>query len=407
MFDKLTPIDTIIKKVSEMPKSGRNFLVHILGIFMSIQTRINFLQLARHSFCYGEQACRNQFERYVDFASINKAYIYQRGSGRYIATFDLTYLRKAGKSTEGAGKYWSSVANKAVWGLEMGLLSIVDIHHHTAYHLDAIQTPSLAERTSKNINLPDHYAQSITYNKAHLHALSCHFLVADAYFAKKDFIDRIVNQTNLAVITRLRSDADCKYLYNGPKRVGRGAPKKYDGKVDWNKPNSNHFTFVYQDSDLKVYHATLYCVFLKRNISVSFCQQINENGSVKSYKIYASTDIRLTALLIKQYYQARFQQEFLIRDAKQFTGLQDCQARSTNKIEYHANTALTTINVAKFEHWLDKDKQEMSFSMADVKTLYHNKLLIERFFQIFPDNAELIKNNPKIKELYNFGSIAA
>ena len=96
-----------------------------------------------------------------------------------------------------------------------------------------------------------------------------------------------------------------------------------------------------------------------------------------------------------------------IRDAKQFAGLQDCQARSTNKIEYHANTALTAINVAKFEHWLNTDKQQQSFSMADIKTLYHNSLLIERFFQIFPDNAELIKNNPRIKELYHFGSIAA
>lgn len=390
-----------------MPKSGRDFLVHILGIFMSIQTRINFLQLARHSFCYGEQSCRNQFERYVDFAIINRNYIQQNGSGYYIATFDLTYLRKAGKATQGLGKYWSSVAQKAIWGLEIGLLSIVDIHHHTAYHLDAIQTPSLAERTSKDINLPDHYAQSIVYNKEHVQALACHFLVVDAYFAKKDFIDRIIQQTGLDLITRLRSDANCKYCYNGPKRKGRGAPQKYAGKVDWNKPDLNHFTLAYQDNDVKVYQALLYCIFLKRNISVSFCQQLNQEGTVKSYKIYACTDTRLTALLIKQYYQARFQQEFLIRDAKQFAGLQDCQARSANKIEYHANTALTAINVAKFEHWLNTDKQQQSFSIADVKTMYHNSLLIERFFQIFPDNAELIKNNPKIKELYTFGSIAA
>jgi hypothetical protein len=62
---------------------------------------------------------------------------------------------------------------------------------------------------------------------------------------------------------------------------------------------------------------------------------------------------------------------------------------------------LTTINIAKFEHWLDRaNAQQKPFSMADVKTLYHNQLLIERFFTIFPDVAELTKNNPKIKELY-------
>lgn len=98
----------------------------------------------------------------------------------------------------------------------------------------------------------------------------------------------------------------------------------------------------------------------------------------------------------------------MIRDAKQSTGLQDCQARSVNKLEYHWNTSLTAINIAKFEHWLQtSNHQQQPFSMADVKTLYHNQLLIERFFHIFPDVAELTKNNPKIKELFTFGAIAA
>jgi hypothetical protein len=415
MLDRFASINTIVKRVSQMPKSGQEFLVHILSIFMSVTGRINFLQMARHSSTYGEQACRNQFERYVDFVTINYVdfvtinteYIKQNGSGHYIATFDLTYLRKAGKFTAGVGKYWSSVAQKVCWGLEMGLLSVVDIYLHTAYHLDALQTPSLSERTEKDIDLPDHYAQCIIHSKTLLNELLCRFLVVDAYFAKQGFIDRITTQTSLEVITRLRSDANCKYLYKGPKNKGKGAPKKYDGKIDWSNPDLNHFTLAYQDAEFKTYHQIVYCVFLKRNISIAFCQQLSPNGSVKSHKIFACTDTKLTALLIQQYYQARFQQEFLIRDAKQFTGLQDCQARSVNKIEYHANVALTAINIAKFEHWLKENKQYQPFSMADIKTLYHNQLLMERLFSIFPNQAKLIKNDPKIKELYNFGLIAA
>lgn len=72
-------------------------------------------------------------------------------------------------------------------------------------------------------------------------------------------------------------------------------------------------------------------------------------GKVKSYKLFFSTDLHLPAWMIVKYYQARFQQEFLIRDAKQFTGLNDCQARSTNKLEFHWKMALTAINVAKVE----------------------------------------------------------
>ena len=407
MFDKLTSIKTIITQVQELTKSQHDFLGYILGMFLSIKTRINFLQCARHSDEYNEKSCRLQFERYVDFVAINSAYIQQKGSGRYIIAYDLSYIRKSGKSTAGTGKYWSGAAQKALWGLEVGLLSVIDIGNHTAFHLDAIQTPANKERESKEIDLIDHYAQSILYAKETLEKLS-KYLTVDAYFAKKDFIDRIQKQSNLAVITRLRCDANCKYLYKGLIRQGRGAPKKYDGKIDWNKPDLAHFKLSYQDETVMVYDLLVYCVFLKRKIRIAFCQFLADDFRVSSFKIYACTDLELPALLIQQYYKARFQQEFLIRDAKQFTGLQDCQARSVNKLEYHWNTSLTAINIAKFEHWLEtSNHQQQPFSMADVKTLYHNQLLIERFFQIFPDVAELTKNNHRIKELYTFGSIAA
>lgn len=45
--------------------------------------------------------------------------------------------------------------------------------------------------------------------------------------------------------------------------------------------------------------------------------------------------------MIVRHYRLRYQHEFLMRDAKQFTGLTDCQARSINKVDYHLNTALT------------------------------------------------------------------
>ena len=79
------------------------------------------------------------------------------------------------------------------------------------------------------------------------------YLVVDAYFAKNEFIDRILNQSNLAVITRLRCDANCKYLYNGSVSKGWGALKKYDGKIDWSKPDLTHFKLCYQDETIMVY----------------------------------------------------------------------------------------------------------------------------------------------------------
>ena len=46
-------------------------------------------------------------------------------------------------------------------------------------------------------------------------------------------------------------------------------------------------------------------------------------------------------------YHTRFQIEFGFRDIKQFTGLENSQGRSGNKLNFHFNTALTTVNIAK------------------------------------------------------------
>jgi hypothetical protein len=407
MQDGVSSFSTIMAQIKGFSKSRKEFLTHMLRLFLSIQGRINFLQLARHSTSYVESTARLQFEQYVDFASLNQKYILQKGSGHYLLAFDLSYLSKSGKATQGMGKYWSGTAQTTLWGLEVGLLSVIDIENHTAFHLDAIQTPDKAEREAKGINLIEHYGQAILWAAPQLTCLSA-YLAVDAYFAKKEFIDRILSATSLQIISRLRKDANCCYLYQGPKKQGRGAPKKYAGKINWQQPDLNYFTLHYADGQLQVYDAVVYCKFLMRNIRLAFCQHLDENQKVVCYKLHFSTDLNLPAFMIEKYYQARFQQEFLIRDSKQFTGLQDCQARSTAKLEYHWNTSLTAINIAKAEHWLTKPKAERgSFSMSSIKTLYHNQLLIDRFFDILSQNTKLTKNHPQIRELYHFGAIAA
>jgi hypothetical protein len=405
MEDTILSWKTRIGRISGLRKPQKEFLTHMLALFLSIKGRINFLQLARHTQQYGESTCRLQFEEYVDFPALNQEYILQKSSRHLVLAFDLSYLPKSGKATSGVGKYWSGSHQMPMWGLEAGLLSVIDIDHHTAFHLDAIQTPDKAEREAKQIDLADHSTQAILWCCPAIQALSA-YIALDGYFAKKEIITRL--QAHLQVISRLRSHANCAYLYQGPPSAGKGAPRKYAGKINWQAPDLSYFTLHYQDQTLRVYDAKVYCRFLKQTIRVAYCQSIKELGKVSQYKIYFSTDLNLPAFMILKYYQARFQQEFLIRDAKQFTGLNDCQARSINKLEYHWNLALTAVNLAKAEHWLNKPKdQRGAFSMSSSKTLYHNHLLIEQLFDNLPKSVQMMKNDPNIKQLYAFGAIAA
>ncbi len=53
------------------------------------------------------------------------------------------------------------------------------------------------------------------------------------------------------------------------------------------------------------------------------------------------------------------------------------------------------------EHWRN------SFSMATYKILFHNTLLLSRFFSLFAINPNSIKNRQHVNELLFFGSMAA
>ena len=50
-----------------------------------------------------------------------------------------------------------------------------------------------------------------------------------------------------------------------------------------------------------------------------------------------------------QYYKARFQIEFIFRDAKQYTGLADCQSLLVERRYTHINASLSALSLLKLE----------------------------------------------------------
>jgi hypothetical protein len=75
----------------------------------------------------------------------------------------------------------------------------------------------------------------------------------------------------------------------------------------------------------------------------------SNSSSGCSYAVLFCTDLKLNPYSIYLYYKARFQIEFIFRDSKQFTGLADCQARDLTKLDFHFNSSLTALNLAKLD----------------------------------------------------------
>ena len=392
-------ISTMIDKMPNINKWRRVFLIETLILFMSIRGRINFLQLARYG-KYKEQRYRQQFEKPFDFLAFNTEFTLSQGSGRYAIAFDPSYVSKSGKKTPGVGWYWSGCANQAKWGLEIGGLAAIDIDNHTAFHLEAVQTLNADEQT-----LTDWYGRIIYDRKETLTSIS-KYLIADAWFSKKSFADQVIS-SDMHLISRLRDDADLKYICTEPPTGKRGRPRKYSGKIIISDIDREYFSFVTEDKESTVYAAEVYSKALKRNIMLVHVTYLKANGK-DARKLYFSTDVSMDPAEVLQYYQSRFQIEFLYRDGKQHTGLNDSQARSENKLHFQFNASLTSINIAKAIHWLSIPKEERgAFSMSDIKTMNHNALLLYRFFDVFGICPYSIKNQNYVKELILYGTIAA
>ena len=121
------------------------------------------------------------------------------------------YISKSGKKTPGVDKFWSGVAGVAKFGLEIGGIAAIDIDNKTAFHLEAMQTPTYEDINKEGMTLLTWYANIIVQRKDVLTEIS-KLHVADAYFSKRPFVDKILDNTDLHVISRLRKDADLMYL---------------------------------------------------------------------------------------------------------------------------------------------------------------------------------------------------
>ena len=135
-----------------------------------------------------------------------------------------SHINKSGKHTFQKGYFWSGCAKSMKEGLEISGIAIGDVDNHTAFHLEAVQTPNKQSLESDSSNLLKHYAQVIIERKDTLQKFS-NYIALDAYFSKKSFVDDITEKTALHIISRLRSDSVLQYLYLGEKLVKEDDPK--------------------------------------------------------------------------------------------------------------------------------------------------------------------------------------
>lgn len=395
----------ILNKMPDIGKWQRDFMIHLMPLLLTIRGRHNFENLSRYG-SFNEATYRVRYEGGFDFEQFNEELILSLPEEERIIAFDPSYLPKSGKYTPGTGYFWSGCANATKYGLEISGLASVGLESRTALHLYARQTIGQDRYDS----LLDYYASIVLDQADRLKAVSDIF-VADGYFWRRPFVDA-VTQAGFRFISKLPGNAVLKYPYLGPKPNRRGRPPKYQGRVDPLNLDSTHFTPCLQEDNLMAYEGKVYVKALDRLVKCVIVHLTKKDGTLRA-EAFFSTDPNMDGARVLQCYRLRFQIEFLYRDAKQHTGLTQCQARSESKIHTHVNASLTAVSLAKAAHaWPQAGRPRKPFSLSSIKTQYFNEHLLHRFFceaggRPFGMNTETHINSPQYRSLYNYGCIAA
>lgn len=327
---------------AKLRKSFKSAFILTMILYMVLPRKINFTQMGRYcDSC--EQRFRQLYERTFDWMEFNTALMRMRfGEGGLKAiAIDASYIVKHGKHTPYIGKFWSGCAGEMKRGLEILGIGIVDVAQHDCMMLRAEQTPDKAymEKQREGYNLVDWYLDVLRRHRDRLLAIS-RYVVADAWFSKASFVNEACRM-GFEVISRLRDDAALWYAHDGVRTGRRGRPRIKGEKIDFDNLDMTRCEALDIEGG-RAYAIKAYSKAMKRNIRIVV--HYPEKGG---HKIYFSTDLNQSAREIMDTYRTRFQIEFCFRDSKQFTGLNDCQARDLRKLDFAFNASLASVNIAK------------------------------------------------------------
>lgn len=383
-------IKQTLDKITEFKKPLKKFLLDIVTTIFSSQGKINFRNLGRYSKYHEKTISRNFKESEVKFPNLNENALKNVPMEESIMAVDCSFIKKNGKNTYGLGKFWDGKNSKSEKGLEISLLSLIDVKDNTAYALDVKQTPAISVNSRV-----DFYTKQITDNKDIFPHVK--HIVGDAYYSKIKFVNGVIDSER-HYVGKLRKDANLKYYYYGTKTGKRGKPKTYAGKVDLLNPEFDYVCDL--EEDYKLYTKIVYSVRLKRKIKLAY----KTNG--KSKHLYFSTDIDLSSEKINEYYGKRYQIEFLFRDAKNHLGLEDCMSTDEKALSFHFNISMTALNFAKIDDKMNRN-QRNTFSIINYKRRLHNEKLLKLFIGKFDLEHDFAINQNEYMELLNYGTISA
>lgn len=219
--------------------------------------KVNFTNLSRYRE-WSEKTYRRHYSQAFSFMVLNAVLIEAAipSSVTQIGAMDCSFIPKSGKTTYGLDWFYNGSASRSEKGLEISVIAVIDVAAHRGYSLSVQQTAAklgvsqtkpkrkgiawqtieqvqtmlqpLPEKTKSapsvtmivpTVTRIDPYLQQLKNTRPYL-PTTLKYWAVDGFYSKKKFVDGVL-ELDLHRLSKLRSDADMRYLYTGGTKTAR------------------------------------------------------------------------------------------------------------------------------------------------------------------------------------------
>jgi hypothetical protein len=372
-----------------LPKTTARQLHRIIVAMLSMTGRITQLGISRWTDQGGSyRTIQRFFHTEIDWLEVKwlffKLFVYDP-EAIYLLAGDESVITKAGEHTFGIGRFFSSLFDKAIPGLALFSMALVNVTKRQAYSLaneQVIRTDEEIEqakkrkqqrkkgsKNKKSARKPGRPAGSKNKNKADVvlspellriqaqlnkalklikTRMSVSFFVLDGHFGNH-LACQMVRQSGLHLISKMRCDA-ALYLEPTTFQSQQSPRRKYGDRLDF----ANLPAAALRSSQSEEGYET--CVYQMRCLHKDFAHPLNvvvikkthlASGRV-GHVILFSSEPFLGAETLIDYYALRFQIEFTFRAAKQHFGLEDFMGVKKTSVANAMSLSFFMVNLSSY-----------------------------------------------------------
>jgi len=363
-----------------------------------------------------------------------------------VLAFDEVVEKKAGKCTFGVDWFYSSIAGHVIRSVSNHVVSLIDTKKEKSFVLTHRQTvkPKKTSKSKKgkkaNKTSNKQKKESVAKRKAGrpkgsknkqnikkagllyesfeallsmvvpLVKLICpelQYVLADGAYGNKTCC-LIVAQFDLDLISKLNRNTGLYLPYEG-KYGGRGRPKKYGKKLDYQKLPDDYLVSQQEEDGIctKIYQVKgIWTKKMPALINVVIIIKLDLASKKAARVVLFSTDLTLEAEQLIRFYSLRFQIEFNFRDAKQYFGLADFKNIKPVQVNNAVGLSLFMDNISMILlQRAKKEWKEENLSIQDLKAYFRAHKYLKYILNTLKIDPEDILNRPQIQNIMKLGAV--